>query len=86
MTRDEFRRFLSGLQPMNGHGDKKAINANYKALLDAGFRCNRKLHCYEDEDGNRTIWVRCSDGLTRWLKLYTSGDLKQTPKSMTQTA
>lgn len=46
MSRTEFEAFMKTLVPMKGHGDKKNINSNYRKILDKGFRCSRKEHCY----------------------------------------
>ena len=69
MTQKEFRAFVGTLVPMKGHGDKRNINANYRKILDAGFRCNRKLHCYENSDWFRIIWKYRADGVVVWCEL-----------------
>ena len=55
MTRNEFEQFLGSLVPMKGCGDKRNINANYRKILDVGFRCNRKEHCYQHPDGFKIV-------------------------------
>lgn len=46
MDRKQFEAFMATLVPMKSHGDKKAINANYRKILANGFRCDRKRNCY----------------------------------------
>ena len=69
MTRKEFEQFLGTLMPMNGHGDRKSINANYRKILDAGFRCNRKEHCYQHPDGFKIAWFTTIDYKQVWKEI-----------------
>jgi hypothetical protein len=54
---------------MNGHGDKRNINANYKKILGAGFRCKRKEHCYQHPDGFKIAWFTTSDYKQVWKEI-----------------
>lgn len=69
MTRKEFEQFLCTLVPMNGHRDKRNINANYRKILDAGFRCNRKKHYYQHPDGFKIAWFTTSDYKQVWKEI-----------------
>lgn len=64
--------FLSTLVPMRGHGDKRAINANYRKILKEGFRYCRQWHAYVHPDG-RAIRISPIDknGFMHWIECYT---------------
>ena len=64
MTRKE-----GTLVPMNGGGDKRNINANYRKILDAGFRCNRKEHCYQHPDGFKIAWFTVANYKQVWKEI-----------------
>lgn len=68
MDRKELDSFVSSLEVMPNHGHA-SVNRNYRRILAAGFRCNRKLRCYERPEGWRIYWKYCTgnNGAFKWV-------------------
>lgn len=71
MTDEQLQAFLLSLATMHGHSDTKNINANYKRILAAGFRCNRKSGYYVHPSGKAITWqyINNAFGDFRWIEV-----------------
>lgn len=65
MTDEEFVAFVASLVPMPSPKDK-TVNENYKRVLAAGFRCDRKKRQYVHPSGHAIYVAYDAEHVARW--------------------